>query len=332
MGILAWVCVAVAACRGADSPAVEGRSAHVELLSAFDLPHDDTRIRELSGITWDASQGVLYAISDTVPSIVPLRPSDDFKVWRVGDPVVVNVPDAWDGEGIALTPNGFYVANERGPHIYEVDRAGTKVAEIRLPPHFTRCVVNKALESLSLTSDGRYLFTANESTMYEDGPPPSAENGATVRILRHDLATGEEKEFAYRTDAVFAQGAGGEMGVSDMLAVSATDVLVMERAYVPSVGNAIRIYRATLGGADVIAKTSLSLHTKVAKKELFVDFASLPGAEMVGRLGKHFPNYEGLALGPKLTDGRRILFVISDDNANPTLVARILVLTVTGSL
>ena len=122
------------------------------------------------------------------------------------------------------------------------------------------------------------------------------------------------------------------MGVSDMLAVSATDVLVMERAYVPSVGNAIRIYRATLGGADVIAKTSLSLHTKVAKKELFVDFASLPGAEMVGRLGKHFPNYEGLALGPKLTDGRRILFVISDDNANPTLVARILVLTVTGSL
>lgn len=41
-------------------------------------------------------------------------------------------------------------------------------------------------------------------------------------------------------------------------------------------------------------------------------------------------NYEALAVGPTLADGRRLLFVTSDDNASTTQVARVLVLAVRG--
>jgi len=37
-------------------------------------------------------------------------------------------------------------------------------------------------------------------------------------------------------------------------------------------------------------------------------------------------NYEALAIGPRLPDGRLVVFVTSDDNASATQVPRILVL------
>ena len=303
----------------------------VTLLTAVDLPFDDPRTRELSGIAWDAQRRILYAVSDTVPIVVPLTPSDDFRVWTLGEPFAVDVPDAWDGEGLVLSGDSFFIANERGPFIYQIDRSGKLNTKVAIPAHFKTAIYNRSLESLSLTPDGRYLFTANESTLTNDGQQPTTASGATIRIYRRELATGAQHEFAYRTDPLFAAGAkGGDMGVSDLLALSATDVLVMERSYVAGVGNWVRIYRAQLDGKDVLDVPALSLKTPVAKKQLFVDFATIPEAGMAGHEGKVLPNYEGLSLGPRLPDGRRILFVISDNNANPDLVARVLVLAVKG--
>jgi hypothetical protein len=302
----------------------------VELVSAYDLPRDDLRSRELSGITWDIASRTLFAVSDTLPVIVPLTPSSDFRSWSFGAPIRLLVEETWDGEGIAVMPQGFLVANERGPHVYAFDRGGRLLRELALPPVFAQCVKNKALESLSLTPDGRYAFTANESTLLVDEPQPTTTEGALVRVLRHDLATGEEAAHAYRTEPIFAVGPSSDMGVSDVLALSATELLVMERSFVPGTGNSIRVYRATFEGVSVLGAARLPLSTPVMTKALLFDFANVPGAELAGRGPHHFPNYEGLALGPLRPDGRRILFVVSDDNANPELVARILVLAVRG--
>ena len=40
-------------------------------------------------------------------------------------------------------------------------------------------------------------------------------------------------------------------------------------------------------------------------------------------------NYEGMALGPTLPDGRRVLFLVSDDNSHETQDARVLALAIT---
>ena len=302
----------------------------VELVSAYDLPREDTRSRELSGIAWDVASRTLFAVSDTLPTIVPLTPSGDFRSWALGAPIRLLLEDTWDGEGIAVTKEGFLVANERGPHVYAFDREGRLLRELALPPVFAQCVKNKALESLSLTPDGRYVFTANESTLLVDEPQPSTTEGALVRVLRHDLTTGAEAAHAYRTEPIFAVGPSSDMGVSDVLALSPTELLVMERSFVPGTGNSIRVYRARFEGFSVLGAPSLPLATPVMKKTLLFDFASVPGAELAGRGPHHFPNYEGLALGPLREDGRRTLFVVSDDNANPELVARVLVLAVRG--
>ena len=313
--------------------ATTGGGVPVTLLAWYDFPRDDPRSVELSGIAWDAATRTLYAISDDAPKIVPLRPSADYRTWAFGDVIPVSIPEEWDGEGIVLTENGFFISNEVGPHVYELDRAGQALAEVPLPAHFRRILRNRALESLTLSPDGRYLFTANETALEGDGPQPSDAVGTTVRILRVDRTSLAAMEYAYRTDPVFAPGEG-IVGVVDMAALSATELLVMERHFVVEVGNAIRIYRVGLAGAtNVIEVANLSAQTPALAKTLLLDLASLPDAEFPTprqpQPNKVLDNFEGLALGPALADGR-LLFVVSDDGGSEQQTPRILVLTAAG--
>ena len=319
---------ASATCAARDHAAVDDAPPRVELLTAYDLSREDPRSSELSGIAWDDANRRLYAISDSRPVIVPLIPDAEFRAWTIGDPIAVSAPGGWDGEGIAATPNGFFVATELGPHIFELDRSGATLSEVKIPEHFTRALRNRSLESLSLTRDGRFLFTANETALEGDGPQATSRDGTVIRIWRRELGANADVEFAYRTDAVFAAGVGGEMGVSEVCALSKSEVLVLERSYVPGVGNAVRLYRSRLEGANVVGVESV-VDAKVVAKSLVLDFASIPRAR-IGGSASHLPNYEGLALGPTTPRGDRLLFVISDDNGLTELVTRILVLSIRG--
>src|SRR5690349_2910048 len=60
--------------------AVPARSgAEIELYSWFDLPNDDARARELSGIAWDDATHTLWGVQDESANIVPLVPDRDLK-------------------------------------------------------------------------------------------------------------------------------------------------------------------------------------------------------------------------------------------------------------
>lgn len=309
------------------------QASPVSLYAWQDFPKSDVRSQELSGIAWDAAAGTLYAISDAAPRIVPLRPSADLRTWSFGDPINVAVPTRWDGEGIALTASRFYISIEARDtparteaKVYELDRSGNLVAEVPLPAHFLRTLNNLGPESVSLSPDKRYLFIANEQALAGDGPQPGPGVGTTVRILRRDLQTGESVEFAYRTDP------GPGWGVSDIAAISATDILVLDRQFVEGTGNTVRIYRVNLAGArNVIDLEDVSTATPLVKT-LLVDIGTLPDAGFPTprqpQPNKILDNFEGIALGPMLPNGSQALFVISDDNVNPTQTPRLLVLAV----
>lgn len=318
----------------AAAPAHAGETA-VTLVAWFDFARDDPRSVELSGIAWDAATRTLVAISDDTPQIVPIRPGADGWSWTFGEPIPVDVPEQWDGEGIAVLDGGFAIANEVGPRIFLLDRDGRMTGEVPLPDHFRRILSNRSLESLAVSPDGRFLFTANETALDGDGPQPSVSNGTTVRILRVDRAGAGAVEYAYRTDPVFAPGDGGGVGVVDMAALSDGELLVMERHFVPMVGNAVRIYRVGLSGAaNVLDVAQLSEQTPVLPKTLVVDLAELPDDAVPPprqpQPNRLLDNFEGLALGPLLPDGRRLLYLISDDNGTPTQTPRLLVLAVAG--
>lgn len=281
----------------------------VETVAYVDLPFDEPKGRELSGITWDERRGVALAISDETPHLVELRPSADLRTWSFGEALPIRAVRPWDGEGVALAGDRLFVANERPPRVVELDRAGATLADLRLPEHFLSCRNNRCIESLTTSPDGRFLFTATESSL-ETELEPDVHAGATVHILGVDLQTGEQREWRYATDPVCAEGVGGEIGVSDMAALGRDELLVMERSYVPHVRNRIRLYRVHLGQAEI-----------VVSKTLLLDVAELDPSRFV-------PNYEGICLGPRLPDGRASLLLVSDDNGKVDQKARLLVLAV----
>ena len=297
-----------------------------------DLPGDDQRSHGLSGIAWDEDGGVLWAVADTAPRLVRLVPSPGFAQWAIRNGITVSWHGRWDGEGLALAPTGgFYVADEASSQILALDESGAEEGTVELPAHFADARRNRSLESLSLSPDGRFLFTTTEDALPVDGLPADTNRGAVLRLLRVDLASGHRTERAYLTDPIFTVGRGN-LGVSDIAALSETRLVVMERAWVKGVGNSVRLYAVDLAdGPDVLREPSLDATTHALPKRLLLDLADLPDAPFPERPEEPQParalaNFEGLALGPAFDDGTRLLFLQSDDNARPTQVSRLLVL------
>lgn len=297
--------------------------------------------QSLSGTAFDPATRTLYALADKTAMIVPLVASADFTAFSVGTPLPLTgrTDSSWDGEGLVRTADGGFLAItvETEPLVERFDAAGKHIGIVVLPPHFAmQASGNKGMESLALSPNGRYLFTANENALTIDGSPSDKTRGTLVRILKRELSSDgdHDVEFAYRSEPLGGGGATGDMGVSDLAALDDDRLLVLERGFQPGYGNTVRIFRVDLRtGAHVEAVPALSDATVVLEKTLLVDIATLPPGNATHPGPEPSPildNYEALSLGPTLPDGRRLLFVTSDDNASLTQLPRVLVLAVSG--
>jgi hypothetical protein len=305
------------------------RSTAVELWSFFDLPAADPRSRDLSGIAWDPRNGVLWAIHDASPSIVALVPDATLHTWRFGETMTIDGGDPADLEGIALVPDGFVVCSEDGPRVMELDRRARFQRRLSVPSRFGDARKNKGFESLTVSPSGRYLFTTTEVALVSDGPTATNASGTRVRILRIDRHGGAPVEYAYETDASAHET--GDWGVSDLEALSDTELLVLERGWSSGHGNTVRIYDTTLEDRARCSDVErLSVTSPVLSKTLRADLSKVPAAGVPEpkqpQPAPLLDNYEGMALGPRSSDGRRTLLLVSDDNGHATQVARIVVL------
>lgn len=322
---------------GAAAPDSASATAGVELLAWSDLPRT-LATQALSGTFYDAATRTLWAIQDNRPRLVPIEVSEDMTAFTPGPPLALTgrPGSAWDGEGLVRIGDAFVaVTEETAPIVERFDSTGAFVDAVAMPTHFgsaSQATGNKGLESLSTSPDGRFLFTANESALTTDGARATSTRGTTVRILRRELATSRDEERAYRTEPLGEGGSVGDMGVSEIAALSEDSLLVLERGFQPDFGNTVRLYRVSFASApDVIAEPSLDASTAVLDKTLVVDFAELPSEGVTHPSTQPNPlldNYEALAIGPTLPDGRIVVFVTSDDNASAEQVARVLVLAV----
>ena len=114
-------------------------------------------------------------------------------------------------------------------------------------------------------------------------------------------------------------------GLVELLALDGRAFLALERAYAAGAGYAIKLFRISLAGASSVfaqprlggaggggraggtGRVGAGLRP-VTKTEL-VDFGDL-----LGRHDLALDNLEGMALAPRLADGRRPLVVVADDN------------------
>lgn len=253
-----------------------------------------------------------------------------------------------DPEGIRVAPDGtFYISDEYGPYIFQFNRQGHLLRRIELPSRFAIAnpsadpneellgntagrQANRGMEGLAISPDGSTLFGIMQNALLQDhglNPPPSTDRlGLNNRILKVDLATGETHEYVYVLDAI-----NRGQGVCEILAVNDHEFLVIERdnrsnlQTPPQAPTRKTIYRIDLTGAtDVSGINSLPAGALPAgvtpvSKTLFIN---LLDAEY--NLSATIPEkIEGLAWGPDLPDGRHLLYVISDNDLNPSLATQI---------
>ncbi len=307
--------------------------------------------QELSGAWLDPATQELFVVSDEDPggAMMTMRltvePAVTLAPVRV---VTVEAPVAGrtlDLEGVAPAAGAHLFVSSEGeevspgvavPGILEVTRDGRLVRRHPIPSAWAGMRVNLGLEALSTSPDRQWLFAASEGPFSQDGPLSDFDAGGVSRVLARDLRTGRTREYAYRVEPVprwSDRPAVGENGISDLLALSADELLILERAYVSEPGpggrsgNTVRIYRVRLdAAAEVTGRWSLRAEPPAAvlRKTLVLDMASV-APRLVERL-QGLENFEALFFGPRLKDGRYTLVLMSDNNGGRNQVTGVVVL------
>jgi len=345
-------CLIVLTIVWATAAAAMAGDVELELLGEADLPPDleidGTLVGGLSGLAYDPGCQLFYAISDDRGYVAPPRFYTLRIVWSEGKPraeileaTLLRNTDAGvfergvlDPEGIALDANGaLYMSSEGGPDrgaapfVARMTFGGVLLGEFELPAYYLPRADGSAgvrnnlgFEGLDVTPDGALLFAAVEDALIQDGPAADLGVGSPARILVFDTVSGlPEAEYLYDVEAVPDEprpaSAFRTNGISEIVALDATHLLVIERSFSAGVGNRVRLYLANLFEADdILGRERLAgpggEMPRAAAKTLVADLSNL---------GIAADNIEGAALGPQLDDGRRLLVLVADNNFQPSV-------------
>lgn len=238
----------------------------------------------------------------------------------------------FDPEGVRTDRRGkIFISDEYGPSVYAFSEFGKWTAILPMPSKFKiahpsksaaeEALKNKSgrqpnggLEGLAIIPDGTKLYAIMQRPLIQDsraGQEGERRTGTNNRIIEFDLARGRTREFLYPLDDT-------KNGVCEILAINSHEFLVLERdGKGGSEAVAKRIYKVDLAGAtDISSREALPAEgipkgVKPAHKILFLDLLD----PKFGLAGSGFPEkIEGLAFGPDLTDGRRLLIVAIDND------------------
>ena len=337
------------------------------------LMFGETEVGGLSGLTYDASQNVYYALSDdrsenarfyttridlsdgaldegdiTFDAVTTL-------IDKSGEPLISG---SLDPEGIALTRAGtLYISSEGDasqlilPFVREIALDGSFIGELPVPALYLPTADNssgirnnQAFESLTVTPDQRFLYTATEGALNQDGPLADVDQLGLSRILKYDLTTGEPiASFVYEVepvpDAPIPEDGFRTNGLVELLAVDNNGTLLaLERAFSVGVGNTVKLFEVQTQGALDVSKVNdllrevpledggeilppgpFEIDPAVIKRELL---------DIERDLGISPDNLEALAFGPQLADGRQSLIIASDNNFSETQFTQFLAFAV----
>lgn len=256
--------------------------------------------------------------------------------------------ELYDPEGVRMRPSRYFDGDDEGdptliwidegthgaaPTIYEACMGATWMDQWNAPAQLvpskdagTR--ENLGYESLAMMPDGN-ATVATEDALAQDGEVSNAiTGGSPVRLLHFNLdvpSSPAEWARVYQLDAPpKALGPLARTGLVELEAIDDTRLLAMERSFNMAGAFAIRLYVVDLStGDDVLGVDSLK-NTDAAPvtKTLVADLGEVPGVSLA--------NYEGLAIGPTLDDGRRMVVITSDNNFDKGVSTRVLFLAAEG--
>ncbi len=256
--------------------------------------------------------------------------------------------NAFDPEGMVVNPvtGNILVADEYGPSVYEFNRSGQLVRQLTTPANLIPKVGtdvnytasplansipqltsgregNRGFEGLAISPDGRFAYAMLQNGAVQDGynPAGSGTRGLYTRIVKFDAETGQAVgQYAYQLDSN-TQG----RGISALVALGNDKFLVLERnnrgvGVGATLANADKaVYQIDLAGAVDVSGVALPAAATfvgaVAKGGKVIDL----GADTLAALGGKSPEkWEGLAIGPRLANGRYMVLAGTDNDYSVT--------------
>jgi len=321
------------------------------------LMFEGTEVGGLSGLTYDAPREVYYAISDDRSQLDPAR----FYTLTIdlsdgsldeGDVTILDVTTLLDARGrpfpalsldpesIALTPRRTLVITSEGdasqliaPFVREFLFSGRQLINRPVPgyydpsPNGTSGIRNNlALESGGVTPAGDFYFTGTENALAQDGPVATLTSTSPARLLRYDRFGRLDREFVYVVEPVQEAPTPADAfavnGLVEVLPLSPTRLIAMERSFSVGAGNDVRLYLVDTAAATNVkglpALPADLTSVQEVSKTLLVD---------LDVLGITLDNLEGITLGPTLSDGSHTLLIVSDNNFSVTQVTQFLAFT-----
>lgn len=349
--------------------------ASYELIGTTSIPtgtqFEGTEIGGLSSITYDPNRGVYYAISDDQGTIDPVHYytlSIDVSDGQLdpGDITFLDIttmldasgipytPASLDPEGLALTHEGSLYFTSEGfaarippvnPFIDRMDLNGRQNRALIIPNKFLPNLAgtqgvrsNLAFESLNVTPDERYLFTASEGALVQDGPAANLGQSSFARILQYRLSSGQPgSEYVYVVNPVAEVPVPETQfrvnGLVELLPLdNVGTMLALERSFSVGAeggGNTIWLYEIqTQGATDVSGEFSLYPNGVGQPPISFAPVTKRLILNLEEDLRIEPDNIEGMAFGPALPDGRLPLILVSDNNFAATQATQFIVLAV----
>ena len=246
--------------------------------------------------------------------------------------------NAFDPEGIVINPKtgNLLVSDEYGPSLYEFDRTGQFIRAFTtpaglIPRNATTNVANfagdtgnsagkrtnRGFEGLAISADGAFVYAMLQSATLNEG----GGSGIYNRIVKFDVTTGTAvAQYAYAMDRA-SQG----QGISALVALGQDKFLVLERnnrgigagATLATADKAV--YQIDLAGAVDVTNVTLPAtgpFTGAVKKGAKVMNLA---ANTLTALGNKSPEkWEGLAIGPQLTNGNYLVLAGTDNDYSVT--------------
>ena len=215
-----------------------------------------------------------------------------------------------DEEGICYVPQTqtLFVSGESDGQIVEYDLQGRLTGRrLQVPEVFTTAYSNGNFEALTYQPSTHRFWTTSEFTLQCDGPKPTLENRVRNRLRLQ--AFGDDlqpiEQYWYETDSTVVKKRQGRsvLGVSGLAALDDGRLVVLERElyfpkrYIGSFAH-VRLY---------MVDPTHGQPGEVLPKVLLAEFRT-----KINLTRRSFANYEGICLGPRLADGRRVLILVCD--------------------
>jgi hypothetical protein len=229
-----------------------------------------------------------------------------------------------------VLPDGTFLMAEEGhrtdggvwqPALLQVTRDGVVTGVLPFPPAFQLGADparglrnNQGFESLTRLPNGR-LIAGLEQPLLEDGLRTTFDQGAYGRLVEFEprgatWRAGREWRYPIapmpRVEGYDEVCDGGENGLVDLLALSNTLLLALERGCV--------IDPASRRTANPIQIFAVELSGGIVRKTRVLDLSDL--TERLSPALRSLDNFEALAFGPTLPGTGPTLLVASDDNFN----------------